>query len=72
MDREGFLVSARPVAELRQEARYSRERLALYKARGYGGRAASAPRLRELERACEGAEARLRRAEATCSPTRRA
>jgi hypothetical protein len=49
--------------ELREEARYRRERLELYKARMYGGRARSESRLREYERASEGAAARLRRAE---------
>jgi hypothetical protein len=46
------------------EARYGRERLELYRARLYGGRAVSQGKLRELERASEGAAARLRRAEA--------
>jgi hypothetical protein len=50
--------------ELREEARYRRERLELYRARMYGGRARSESRLREYERASEGAAARLRRAEA--------
>jgi hypothetical protein len=49
--------------ELREEARYRRERLELYRARMYGGRAHSEYRLREYERASEGASARLRRAE---------
>jgi len=65
-------VSAHLVDELRVEARYRRERLALYRARGYGGRATSLFRLRELERACDGADARLRRAEGAGSPARRA
>jgi hypothetical protein len=47
---------------LRDEARYRRERLELYRARLYGGRAISQSKLRELERASEGAAARLRRA----------
>jgi hypothetical protein len=50
--------------ELREEARYRRERLQVYRARMYGGRARSEYRLREYERASEGASARLRRAEA--------
>ena len=50
--------------ELREEARYRRERLELYRARMYGGRARSEYRLREYERASDGASARLRRAEA--------
>ena len=48
--------------ELREEARYRRERLGLYRARMYGGRAGSESRLREYERALAGASARLRRA----------
>jgi hypothetical protein len=54
---------------LRNEARYRRERLDLYRARLYGGRAASEYKLAELERASEMAAARLRRAEATAGPT---
>ena len=54
--------------ELRAEARYRRERLGLYKARMYGGRAGSQFKLRELERASEGAAARLRRAGEMSSP----
>lgn len=49
--------------ELREDARYRRERLELYRARMYGGRAHSEYRLREYERAFDGASARLRRAE---------
>ncbi len=46
------------------EARYARERYDLYKARVYGGsRPTSLARLRELERATEYAEARLRHAQ---------
>jgi hypothetical protein len=46
------------------EARYARERYDLYKARVYGGaRPTSLARLRELERATESAEARLRHAQ---------
>ena len=57
--------------QLREEARYRRERLALYRARLYGGRAASQGKLRELQRASDGAAARLRRAEAKAPATRR-
>jgi hypothetical protein len=56
--------------QLREEARYRRERLDLYRARLYGGRAVSQGKLRELQRASDGAAARLRRAEAGASPTR--
>ena len=47
---------------LRDEARYRRERLELYRARLYGGRAVSQSKLRELQRASDGAAARLERA----------
>ncbi|MEA2220581.1 MAG: hypothetical protein QOJ35_3207 [Solirubrobacteraceae bacterium] len=46
--------------ELRELARYARERRDLYRARGYGSRPTSATRLRELERQSDQAEARLR------------
>jgi hypothetical protein len=49
--------------ELREEARYRRERLELYRAKMYGGRVHAESRLTEYERAYEGAAARLRRAE---------
>ena len=48
--------------ELKAAARYHRERLALYRARAYGSSLTSPARLRELERASEFAERRLRRA----------
>ena len=54
---------------LRDEARYRRERLDLYQARLYGGRAANQAKLSELQRASEGAAARLRRAEAKALPS---
>jgi len=54
---------------LRDEARYRRERLELYRARLYGGRASSQVKLRELQRASDGASARLRRAEAAATTT---
>jgi hypothetical protein len=47
---------------LEDEARYRRERLELYRARLYGGRAVSQSKLRELQRASDGAAARLERA----------
>ena len=53
--------------QLREEARYRRERLELYRAKLYGGRAISQTKLRELQRASNGAEARLRRAEKATS-----
>jgi len=51
-----------PLEELKAAARYHRERLALYRARAYGSALTSEARLRELERAVEFAEQRLRRA----------
>jgi hypothetical protein len=48
---------------LRAEARYHRERHDLYRAKMYGLRPTTMTRLRELERADQGAQARLRRAE---------
>jgi hypothetical protein len=51
------------LAELRAEARYHRERLELYRAKAYGPRPTTTARLRELERASQAAEARLRSAE---------
>ena len=56
--------------QLREEARYRRERLALYRARLYAGRATSERKLRELQRSADGAAARLRRAEAAALTTR--
>lgn len=53
--------------DLRAEARYRRERLELYKARLYGGRARQS-KLRELQRASDGAAARVRRAEGRATP----
>ena len=53
--------------QLREEARYRRERLELYRAKLYGGRAISQTKLRELQRASNGAEARLRRADEAVS-----
>ena len=51
-----------PLQELRAEARYRRERLALYKARLYAGRARGLGKLRDLQRSSDGAAERLRRA----------
>jgi hypothetical protein len=57
------MTSPHRLDELRAEARYHRERRDLYRAKAYGPRATSPLRLRELERACVFAEARLRRAQ---------
>lgn len=48
--------------QLRAEAGYHRQRLDLYKARLYGGRALSLARLEEFQRASDTAAARLRQA----------
>jgi len=46
--------------ELRDLARHARQKRDLYRARTYGSRATSETRMRELERAADQAEARLR------------
>jgi hypothetical protein len=50
------------VQRLEAEARYHRDRLALYRARVLSARPTSVGRLHELERISESADARLRRA----------
>jgi hypothetical protein len=50
--------------DLRAQATYARDRYQLYKAKTYGQQPTSPARLRELQRAYEQAEARLRFAEA--------
>jgi hypothetical protein len=57
--------------QLAAEARYHRQRLDLYRARLYGGRALSLARLEEFERASDGAAARLHQAREAASPARR-
>jgi hypothetical protein len=56
------------IEDLQAEARYHRERYDLYRAKAYSLRPTSLARLRELERAYEGAEARLRRAQQKRAP----
>jgi hypothetical protein len=51
--------------QLRADARYRRERLDLYRAKVYGPRPTSPSRLAELERDCEFAAERLKRASRT-------
>jgi hypothetical protein len=51
--------------QLGAEARYHRQRLDLYRARLYSGRALSPARLEEFERASDAAAARLRQARLT-------
>jgi hypothetical protein len=56
-------VSAAELGMLEADARYARERAALYRARAWGGkRATSAGRMRQLELAEKAASDRLRRA----------
>jgi hypothetical protein len=57
-------MSSRHIDDLRVQAQYARQRYDLYKAKAYGQRPTSPARMRELERACEQAEARLRAGEA--------
>ena len=54
--------------QLREEANYHRQRLDLYRARLYGGRAADLARLEEFQRASDTAAERLRRARDDASP----
>jgi hypothetical protein len=56
--------------ELRAEARYHRQRLDLYRARLYGGRAMSLVQLEEFQRVSDAAAARLRQATEEASAAR--
>jgi hypothetical protein len=58
------------LVDLREEARYRRERLELYRARLYAGRARRLDKLSELQRAYDGAAARVRRAEVQAAAPR--
>ena len=66
-DRQTARRERQQIEELRDEARYRRERLELYRARLYGGKVANMSRLAELERAYGGAAARLARAKKEAS-----
>jgi hypothetical protein len=55
---------AQRLEQLTAEARYHRQRLDLYRARLYGGRALSPARLEEFQRASDEAAARLRQGRA--------
>jgi hypothetical protein len=59
------LADDRILDQLAAEARYHRQRYDLYRAKMYGLHVTSQTRLNELQRACEGAEARLVAARAT-------
>lgn len=50
--------------QITAEARYHRQRFDLYRAKTYGPRPTSQTRLRELQRICEAAEARVAAARA--------
>jgi hypothetical protein len=65
-DRQTARRERQQIEELRDEARYRRERLELYRARRYAGRA-NPSRLDELQRESDGAAARLARAKASQS-----
>jgi hypothetical protein len=54
--------------QLRVEAAYHRDRYDLYRAKVYGPRPTTLERLRELERTCAQAEARLAHALTEASP----
>lgn len=56
-------MSTRHLDDLRAQAQYARQRYDLYKARAYGQRPTSESRMRELQRASQQAEERLRAAE---------
>jgi hypothetical protein len=60
---------AQRLEQLSAEAQYHRQRLDLYRARLYGGRALSPARLDEFQRASDDAAARLRQAQHTASST---
>jgi hypothetical protein len=63
-------VPADHLDDLRAQAKHARERYRLYKAKTHGQRPTSPARLRELQRAYEQAEERLRFAEAEANPAR--
>lgn len=56
------------LAHLRADARFARERLALYRAKAYGMRETSPVRMRELERRAEQTAERLAAAERAAAP----
>ena len=55
-------VTSSEIVDLEDQARYHRDRLALYRARMHSARPTSVERLNELERAATAAEERLRTA----------
>jgi hypothetical protein len=61
-------MSLSSLALLEADARFHRERLALYRARRYAGRPTSEARFRELKRASDVANGRLLLARRTAAP----
>jgi hypothetical protein len=59
---------AQRLDQLRTEANYHRQRLDLYRARLYGGRAVNLARLEELQRASDRAAERLSQVEEEAEP----
>ena len=57
-------MSTRRLDDLRAQAQHARQRYELYKAKAYGQRATGPARMRELQRASDQADARLKAAEA--------
>jgi hypothetical protein len=62
------MAGAARTEDLLAEARYQRNRYDLYRAKMYGPRPTTMARLRQLERAYQGAEARLRGAQRARAP----
>lgn len=57
------MVTDHEIERLQAEARHARDRLALYRAKAYGGKPTTPARWRELERAAADTQARLERAQ---------
>ena len=60
--KRGASVNDQDVSRLESEARYARERYQLYRARSFGSKPTDPARMRDLERSCQRAATRLRRA----------
>jgi len=67
--RSAVALPAPDLQQLEAEARYQRDRLALYRARALSAKPTSAARMRELERVSTAADARLRHAAQRVGPT---
>ena len=66
--RSAVALPAPDLQQLEAEARYQRDRLALYRARALSAKPTSAARMRELERVSTAADARLRHAAQRVGP----